>query len=38
MRGLDPRIHDGLKLDKPYGFAVGHRIMDCGVKPSNDHK
>jgi len=38
MRGLDPRIHDELLLDKPYCSAVGNRIMDCRVKPGNDRK
>jgi len=36
MRGLDPRIHDELQLDKTYRFAIGNLIMDCRVKPGND--
>jgi hypothetical protein len=37
MRGLDPRIHDELPLEKTYErFPDSKRIVDCRVKPGND--
>jgi hypothetical protein len=38
MRGLDPRIHDEARQQKPYvNPGLLNCIMDCRVKPGNDH-
>jgi hypothetical protein len=36
MRGLDPRIHEEVQLEKPYDLRLSILIMDCRVKPGND--
>jgi hypothetical protein len=37
MPGLDPGIHDEF-LQKPnFRFCFGSSLMDCRVKPGNDH-
>jgi hypothetical protein len=38
MRGLDPRIHDAFRQNKPYGRQTGKLIMDRRVKPGGDSR
>src|SRR5262245_2017586 len=37
MRGLDPRIHDEGQRAVTYVYSSPCVIMDCRVKPGNDH-
>jgi|KBSMisStandDraft_5_1062788.scaffolds.fasta_scaffold114571_2 hypothetical protein len=37
MRGLDPRIHDEVQHGTPYVCVLLKCLMDCRVKPGNDH-
>jgi hypothetical protein len=34
----DPRIHEAVRQQKPYGSHTLHFIMDCRVKPGNDQR
>src|ERR1044071_9000838 len=36
MRGLDPRIHDEVQLEKPYDLYLSILTMDCRGKPRNE--